>query len=325
MFTFNVSKLIEFSTTYMNNFNFIINGVSTVSNPKNNTILFINRLKNTMISKLSNLGQCVLIINIRQNELIGDLRANNLVILSPNPRLEYARLLQFIIKKTSRKRDNICLATSVGNSFRMGEGTIIEQNVVIGDNVQLGKGCVIKTGAAINSNVTVGDNTIVRENAVIGGYGFGFERDENDIPIRLPHIGGVVIGRHVEIGAMTTVCAGTIEPTIIEDYTKIDDHVHIAHNCHVGQKCLITACAEISGSVFIGDNTWLGPNCSIINGITIGKNCFIGIGAVVTKSVPAEVIVTGSPARLLEDIKQEKDIYKELVLAYRKGNLQFKK
>lgn len=51
----------------------------------------------------------------------------------------------------------------------------------------------------------------------------------------------------------------------------IDNHIHILHNVHIEKNCIITACSEISGSVCIGENTWLYLNCSIINGITIWK------------------------------------------------------
>lgn len=315
MFEFFVFNLIELNAKYKNAFNFAINGVSTVSNSKNNTILFINRLKDTMFLKLNILENCIIVINERQIDMLANLQTNNLVISSANPRLEYAQILNFILEKTYRKPQNIYSATSIGDNFKIGEGTIIGHNVIIGNHVTIGKECTIKAGAVINDNVTIGDNTIIRENSVIGGYGFGFERDEKGIPIRLPHVGGVIIGNNVEIGALTTVASGTIEPTIVEDYTKIDDHVHIAHNCRIGTCCIITACAEISGSVKVGNHTWLGPNCSIIDGISIGDNCLIGIGSVVTKSVKDGIIVSGNPGQSLESIKKERDLLKTLLMA----------
>jgi UDP-3-O-[3-hydroxymyristoyl] glucosamine N-acyltransferase len=120
------------------------------------------------------------------------------------------------------------------------------------------------------------------------------------VPIRIPHLGKVIICNNVELGALNTVMRGTIDDTIVADNVKTDDHVHIGHNVRVGQGCLITACAEISGSAHIGEMTWLGPNCSVMNGITIGSNCFIGLGTVVNKSLPNSVIVAGCPARILK-------------------------
>lgn len=111
----------------------------------------------------------------------------------------------------------------------VGAETVIENNVVVGAGVEIGARCVVKSGA------------------VIGEDGFGFERDELGRPIRLIHLGSVVIGDDVEIGSLATVCRGTLGNTVIEDFAKIDDHVHIAHNVVVRTAALITACAEVSG------------------------------------------------------------------------------
>ena len=69
---------------------------------------------------------------------------------------------------------------------------------------------------------------------ILGGDGYGFVRDEIGNKIRIPHLGGVVIGAHVEVGALVTVPAGTITPTVIEDYAKVDDHVHVGQANPVG-------------------------------------------------------------------------------------------
>jgi UDP-3-O-[3-hydroxymyristoyl] glucosamine N-acyltransferase LpxD len=270
--------------------------------------------------------ECIIILPEKQREELDLLKkTNNLVIGSINPRLDYAYKLQFILQyhNNCNLQETTCFSSNIGKNSIIGIDTFVGYNVVIGDNVTIGKGCIIKSGAIINDNVIIGDCSIIRENAVIGGYGFGFERDEGGIPVRIPHVGGAVIGEKVEIGALTTVASGTVEPTVIEDYVKVDDHVHIAHNCHIGKGCIITACAEISGSVIIGDKTWLGPNCSIINGIKIGKNCTIGIGAVVKKSVMDNSVVTGDPARPLKSIIKEKEMFNILLSAYESGKMDF--
>jgi acetyltransferase-like isoleucine patch superfamily enzyme len=54
---------------------------------------------------------------------------------------------------------------------------------------------------------------------------------------------------------------------------------------------------SISGNVLIGSKTVLGTGSRIIQGVTIGKNCLIGAGSVVTKSFPESKKIVGVPAR----------------------------
>jgi UDP-3-O-[3-hydroxymyristoyl] glucosamine N-acyltransferase len=109
----------------------------------------------------------------------------------------------------------------------------------------------------------------------------------------------VRIGEEVEIGALATVCSGASDPSIVKDGAKIDDHVFVAHNCHLSEQVVVVACAETSGSVKVGARTWLAPNCCVTNGISIGRDSVIGLGAVVTKSAGDDTTVVGNPARPL--------------------------
>jgi acetyltransferase-like isoleucine patch superfamily enzyme len=58
--------------------------------------------------------------------------------------------------------------------------------------------------------------------------------------------------------------------------------------------------AAISGKVKIGDFSNIGTNATILPNISIGENCFIGAGAVVTKDVLNNQVVYGVPARLMK-------------------------
>ena len=53
------------------------------------------------------------------------------------------------------------------------------------------------------------------------------------------------------------------------------------------------------GSVNIGDNVLIGEGAAIMPGVTVGKNCIIGANAVVTRSMPANCIVAGVPAKVI--------------------------
>ena len=54
--------------------------------------------------------------------------------------------------------------------------------------------------------------------------------------------------------------------------------------------------------VFIQDNVWLGEGVKILKGVTIGKNTVIGIGSVVTKNIPANVVAGGNPCHVIKKI-----------------------
>jgi len=181
----------------------------------------------------------------------------------------------------------------------------IDPSVVISSGVAIGKNVVIGARTRIEPNVTIADNTRIGEDCwlksgcVIGEAGFGFERDRDGTPIRMLHFGGVVIGDRVEVGSVTTVCRGTLGPTIVEDDAKIDDHVHVAHNVIIRKKALVIACAELSGGVEVGEAAWVGPNASVLEKVKIGARALVGLAAVVLRDVPEGATVVGNPAREL--------------------------
>jgi acetyltransferase-like isoleucine patch superfamily enzyme len=55
--------------------------------------------------------------------------------------------------------------------------------------------------------------------------------------------------------------------------------------------------------VIISDNVWIGMNAIILKGVTIGENSVVAAGAVVTKSVPANVVVAGNPAVVTKELE----------------------
>ena len=61
----------------------------------------------------------------------------------------------------------------------------------------------------------------------------------------------------------------------------------------------------IGKPVTIGNDVWIGGNCTILPGVTIGNNVVIAAGAVVTKDVPDNCIVGGVPAKKIKDIEND--------------------
>ncbi|QAA30593.1 UDP-3-O-(3-hydroxymyristoyl)glucosamine N-acyltransferase [Clostridium manihotivorum] len=294
--------------------------VSTASSPKNNSLIFINKIDKQILKNISSTKESIILIK-ENPEIIKDedyllISKENIVLKVDNPRREYAIILNYILqreKATYAEYKVNALGYVLGKGVIIGNGTKIEPFAFIGDYCSIGDNCIIKSGAKIRENTVIGDNCIIKENCVIGDEGFGIERDEQGIPYRIPHLGGVVIGSNVEVGALVSIAQGTIEPTIIEDYVKIDDCAFIAHNCKIGRGTYIIANAEISGSVVIGRNSWIGPSAAIINGVKLGNNVTVGIGSVVIKNVEDGIVVAGNPADTTENLRRLNKIMKSLL------------
>ncbi len=188
---------------------------------------------------------------------------------------------------------------------------IVDNNAIIGHNVYIGPYCVIGNAVIgddcildslvrVHDDVIIGNHCEVKSGAVLGGAGFGFEKDENGNKFRFPQIGRLVIGDYVEIGANTCIDRGALSDTVIGNYTKINNLCHIAHNNQIGDNVTIAGCVNLSGSNVIEDDVWIAPNSSLRGFIHLGCNSFIGTGAVVTKNVPSGETWVGNPAKKLE-------------------------
>jgi len=216
-------------------------------------------------------------------------------IFSENPRLSFARAVKrFFVEEPVPVISPLALVSpnaSIGESVSIGPYSIIEDHVIIGDNTEIRNNVLIKKGTQI------GKNCIIRSFTVIGEEGFGFERDENQKPISLPHIGGVQIGDDVEVGNFCCICRGTLDNTCVGEGSKIDDQCHISHNVFVGNNAIITGGVHIAGSTVVGHSVWIGPNSTILNGITVSDSSTVGIGSVVIRPVEEGVHVLGNPAR----------------------------
>lgn len=57
-----------------------------------------------------------------------------------------------------------------------------------------------------------------------------------------------------------------------------------------------------AAAVIIEDNVWIGLNATVLKGVTIGKNSIIGAGSIVTRSIPANVIASGQPAKVIKNL-----------------------
>jgi len=279
-----LSELASKLSTQWVGFDVVIEGVAPSSNISRSEITFSKKLPYKIDG----------VVFITPNQPDQESTKSNGFIISKNPRLEFIKALTIL-------ENEIGFSTweapaEIDPSAKIGQNVVIENGCFVGAN------SIIEHNVVLHAGTRIGKNSRIRSCSSIGGDGFGFERLQDGTPLRFPHLGGVVIGDNVEIGALNSISRGTLSDTIICSNVKTDNLVHIAHNCFVDDGVLITACAELSGGVKIGKRVWVGPNVAMMQKVVIGDDAFIGLGAVVTKNVPDKTVVAGNPAKRIRDL-----------------------
>jgi len=176
---------------------------------------------------------------------------------------------------------------------------ILSQGVVIGPKVEIHERVVVGPNTVL-ANVLLHAGVRIGANCSIGLPGFGYEKDPHGRFRRFPHVGRVVIHEDVEIGSNTCIDRGALGDTRLHRGCKVDNLVHIAHNVELDEDVVVIANSMVGGSVRVGPRAWIAPSVSIMNQAEIGSDSVLGLGAVVLRSVPADVTMVGNPARTLE-------------------------
>lgn len=176
----------------------------------------------------------------------------------------------------------------VGERTRLGDGCILGANVTLGRDCAVGAGTRLDPGVVVYDRCEIGSHSYLHANVVIGGDGFGYRpAADGKSLVKIPHIGTVRIGHHVEIGAATCVDRAKFSATVIGDGTKIDNLCQIAHNCRIGRCCVIAGNTGLAGTVTLGDGVMIGGCAILRDHITVGAGARIAGAAVVGQDVPA--------------------------------------
>ena len=184
----------------------------------------------------------------------------------------------------------------IGSSVRIGDNVRIGAYVVIGDDCEIGADSWLHPHVTLYSKVRIGERCIVHSGARLGSDGFGYTFVDGK-HMKVPQVGGVVVGDDVEIGANTCIDRGSVGPTEIGNGVKIDNLVHIGHNVRIGDLSVIVAQVGISGSTTIGKGVTLAGQAGLQGHITFGDGAVIGGQAGVFSDVPAGATYSGYPAR----------------------------
>ena len=116
--------------------------------------------------------------------------------------------------RTSPRTRDVSPLAMIDGDVEIGEGSVIDPFCTVGPDVSIGRRVRIHAGARLYPRRSLAITASSARTAWSGHEGFGFVRDPAGNKWRIPHLGGVVIGSHVEIGALAVVQSGAITPTI---------------------------------------------------------------------------------------------------------------
>lgn len=199
--------------------------------------------------------------------------------IKSNPRLKKFVLKLLIPANDHRPRLWVRLLLSPFIHKR-GKHTIIRNSTRMDvfpfNKFSLGTKSVIEAFATINNgvgDVHIGENTIIGIGNVI--------------------IGPVIVGNDVMF-AQNIVVSGLNHG--FEDITIPPSRQKV--NCK---------------QIVISDNVWIGANCVVTAGVTIGKHSVIGAGSVVTKDIPPYSVAAGNPARVIKQYDNDSGLWERVI------------
>lgn len=235
------------------------------------------------------------------------------LLRAQDPYLAFAHALEIFHPRTPRP-SGIHPAAVIAPSAKIGRNPSIAPYVVIEDGVSIGDDCVLKSfvtiyegarigdrffahsHAVVRENVEIGNDVILQNGAVVGADGFGFAQQSDGSYYKIVQPGTVIIEDDVEIQAHSCIDRASVGSTRIHRGAKVDNLVQVGHGCEVGENSLLCGQVGLAGSTKLGRNVILAGQVGVAGHLTIGDNVIAGSQAGVPHDVPANSVVSGSPA-----------------------------
>ena len=153
-------------------------------------------------------------------------------------------------------------------NYYINKYAVVDENVEIGEGTRIWHFSHIQSRAKIGENCVLGQNVNIGNNVVIGNYC----KIQNNVSI----YEGVTLQDYVFCGP-SMVFTNILDPRCKYPQVGADHYIKTT----------------------VKEGASIGANATIVCGNTLGKNCMIGAGAVVTKDVPDFALVVGTPARIV--------------------------
>ncbi len=183
----------------------------------------------------------------------------------------------------------------LGRGVRLGRRAVIMANTVVEEGARIGEKTVLHPNVVIGYNCEIGDRCIIKSGCVIGMEGFGFAQDSNRKSHRIPHVGKVIVGDDVVMGANCNVDRATYKETRIAAGCKIDALCHIGHNVELGEDCLLVAQTGIAGSTRLGKRVICSGQTGMLDHLHISDDVVLVQRAGVISDIDIPGVYAGHP------------------------------
>jgi acetyltransferase-like isoleucine patch superfamily enzyme len=151
-----------------------------------------------------------------------------------------------------------------GRKHRLGINVIIEEAVTFGENVIIGSNVIIRSGTSFGDDILIGDNCVIGKQPVPPFREHQAFKISRMPPLRL--------GSHAVIGTGGILYAGSV----IGDYFYSADSFVVREGCRIADRVSVGKKAIVEHHVVLGEGTKLQSYALVGEGMTVGKNVFIG-------------------------------------------------
>ena len=306
------------------NADMLIYNIKALDDADSQSLTFLSNMKYAPKLKNSNALACLVPMDFKH-----DADSKIVFLKVKNPYYSYSVILDMFYSPSKSYSARVAKTAYISPSAIIGENCYIGHNVVIEDDVEIGDNCTIEANsfidckvkignrARIDSNVSIshaiiGDDFIALPGARIGQDGFGFSTKDG-VHKKIYHIGRVVIGNNVEIGANSTIDRGSMHDTILEDLCRVDNLVQIGHNAHIKRGAILVAQVGIAGSSEIGSYCALGGQVGVAGHVKITDGVQIAGQGGVIQDINTPGIMGGTPAVPIRDWHKQTIMMKRLI------------
>lgn len=207
----------------------------------------------------------------------------------------------------------------IGKNVRIGDNTIIYDNVVIGDDTTICNNCVI--GEPLNSyyyndgeenpQTLIGKESLIRSHTII--YAGNRMGDYFQTGHRATIRENTVFGHHCSIGTLDDIQGHSV----FGNYCRLHSNVYIGMHSTLGDYVFVypyvvftndpTPPSDLCIGPKVGDYSQIATGSILLPGVNVGKHCLVGAGSVVAKDVSDYMLVVGTAARPLKDVREIRD------------------